>query len=139
MRALTSAGSSSNKTSMKTNVRTLMAIVASLLAVAGVAAAEAPATFKVGEFTFTRPAKWDWIEATSPMRKAELRVNDPKGKADVIFFNFGGGQGGGTKANIDRWLGQFQESREKINPKIQETIVGKRKVTYVNAQGTYMS
>ena len=101
--------------------------------------AEAPAIFKVGEFTFQRPAKWEWVEPTSTMRKAELKVNDAKGKAEVIFFDFGGGQGGGTKANIDRWLGQFQEPRDKINAKTEEVMFGKRKATYVQAQGTYLS
>ena len=27
------------------------------------ASAEAPATFKVSEFTFTRPTAWEWIKA----------------------------------------------------------------------------
>ena len=40
-------------------------------------AAEAPGTFKVGEFTFTRPAGWEWVEATSSMRKAQLKVPGP--------------------------------------------------------------
>jgi hypothetical protein len=110
-----------------------------LVSISALFSAEAPATFKVGEFTFQRPAKWEWVEPTSTMRKAELKVNDAKGKAEVIFFNFGGGQGGGTKANIDRWLGQFQEPREKINARTEEKMIGKRKVTYVQAQGTYMS
>jgi hypothetical protein len=101
--------------------------------------ADAPATFKVGEFNFQRPAQWEWVVPNSPMRKAELKVNDAKGKAEVIFFNFGGGQGGGTKANIDRWLGMFQEPRDQINAKTEEKAIGKRKITYVQAQGTYMS
>ena len=100
--------------------------------------AEAPATFKVGEFSFQRPAKWEWVKPSS-MRAAELKVNDAKGKAEVVFFNFGGGQGGGTKANIDRWLSKFQEPRDKINAKTEETTLGKRKVTYVHGQGTYLS
>ena len=68
--------------------------------------AEAPSTFKVGEFSFTRPGSWEWVEVTSAMRKAQLRVPDPqkKASADIIFFHFGEGNGGGTKANIDRWF-----------------------------------
>src|SRR5213594_3853012 len=87
--------------------------------------AEAPATFKVSEFTFTRPAAWEWMEVTSSMRKAQLKVVDAKSKAsaDVIFFHFGPGDSGGTKANVDRWLGQFVEPREKINPKTEEVTV----------------
>ena len=40
-------------------------------------AAEAPKTFKVGEFTFTRPADWQWVDVTSSMRKAQLKMLDP--------------------------------------------------------------
>ena len=103
--------------------------------------AEAPATFKVSEFTFTRPANWEWVETTSSMRKAQLKVPDAKGKAgaDVIFFHFGKGDGGGTKANVERWLGQFKEPRNQIQARTEDVTIGKHKVTYVQAQGTYLS
>ena len=103
--------------------------------------AEAPSTFKVGEFSFTRPGNWEWVEVTSAMRKAQLRVPDPqkKASADIIFFHFGEGNGGGTKPNIDRWFRQFQEPKEKINAKVDEVMIGQRKVTYVQAEGTYLS
>ncbi len=103
--------------------------------------AEAPATFKVSEFTFTRPAQWEWVETSSAMRKAQLKVVDSKTKAsaDVIFFHFGQGDGGGTKANVERWFGQFKEPRDQIKAKSEEVTVGKHKVTYVEAEGTYMS
>jgi hypothetical protein len=115
-----------------------LAAVSCILSTSGLFSAEAPATFKVGEFTFQRPAKWEWVKPTSSMRQAELKVTDAKGKAEVIFFHFPG-QGGGTKANVDRWFSQFQEPRDKINAKTDETTIGNRKVTYVHAQGTYMS
>ncbi|MDB6019319.1 MAG: uncharacterized protein JWR19_3808 [Pedosphaera sp.] len=102
--------------------------------------AESSPTFKVGEFTFTRPSAWEWVEVSSPMRKAQLKVKDADGKesADIVFFQFGGGAGS-TQANVDRWLGQFQEPRDKINAKVDETTVGKTKITYVQAEGTYKS
>ena len=113
---------------------------ASLVAISSCLAA-APATFKVSEFTFTRPANWEWVEVSSPMRKAQLKVTQPKaqGTADVIFFHFGQGDGGGTKANVERWYSQFKEPKDKINAKSEETTIGKHKVTYVEAEGTYMS
>src|SRR5262245_8869820 len=103
--------------------------------------ADAPATFKVSEFTFARPASWEWVESASPMRKAELKVVDEKtkAKAEVVFYHFGQGGAGGTQANVDRWLGQFAEPRDKINAKTEEANVGKHKVTYVSAEGTYKS
>jgi hypothetical protein len=98
-------------------------------------------TFKVGATSFTRPAKWEKVEAASPMRKAQLKVTLEKTKtsAEVVFFQFGPGPMGGVKANVDRWLGQFVEPREKINAKTEEVTVGKTKVTYVRAEGTFKS
>ena len=114
-----------------------------LASLAGVRApaAEPPATFKVSEFTFSRPASWEWVEVFVPMRKAQLKVTDPKTKnfADVIFFYFGPGDGGGVKANVNRWFGQFKEPRDKIKAKTEETTIGNHKVTYVEAEGTYQS
>ena len=103
--------------------------------------AEGPKSFQVGEFSFSSPQTWDWVPSTSSMRKAELRVNDKarKSKAEVVFFHFGEGSGGGTKANVDRWLGQFKEPREKLNAKVEEAKIKNRKVTYVQAEGTYLS
>src|SRR5437899_6158030 len=79
-------------------------------------AADAPKTFKVSEFEFTRPAGWESVEVTSSMRKAQFKVPGPdrKQSAEVVFFYFGEGNGGGTKANVDRWIGQFQD---KSSPK----------------------
>src|SRR5438034_4382923 len=102
-------------------------------------AADAPATFKVSEFTFTRPANWEWVESASAMRKAELKVVDEKtkAKAEVVFYHFGQGGAGGTQANVDRWFGQFVEPHDKINAKTEDVTVGRHKVTYVSAEGTY--
>lgn len=104
-------------------------------------AADGPATFKVGEFTFSRPADWQWVEVNSVMRKAQMKVTDAtkKESAEVIFFFFGEGGGGSTQANIDRWLSQFAEPREKLNSKVENLSVSGRKVSYVQAEGTYQS
>jgi len=106
-------------------------------------AAEGPSKFKVSEFEFTRPADWEWVDvSTSTMRKAQLKINNPeKGEnaAEVVFYYFGEGGAGGTQANVDRWFGQFQEPKDKIKSKVEEVTVGSRKVTFVQAEGTYMS
>ena len=104
-------------------------------------AAEGPKTFSVSEFTFTRPQDWEWVPTTSQMRKAELKVEskDKKEKAEVIFFHFGESNGGGTQANVERWLSQFKEPREKLNSKVETAKINKRAVTFVQAEGTYMS
>jgi len=107
-----------------------------------VLAAETPATFKVGEFNFTRPKAWEWVDvAGSPMRKAQLKVSgeDKAQSAEVVFFYFGEGGAGGARANVDRWLGQFQEPKDKLNSKVEDVTINKHKVTFVQAEGTYLS
>ncbi len=103
--------------------------------------AEEHATFQAGDFTFTRPAKWEWVESTSKMRKAQLKVTDEatKAGADVAFYYFGTGGAGGVQANVDRWLNQFSEPGDQINAKVEHTTAGKTKLTYVQAEGTYKS
>lgn len=122
-------------------MRYLLQLLTISLCCVALRAADAPANFKVSDVSFTRPAAWEWVEVASPMRKAQLKLAsaDKKETGEVVFFHFGPGGGGGTKANVDRWLGQFQEPREKINAKVEETTVGKTKVTYVSAEGTYQS
>ena len=99
-------------------------------AAAVLTAAEAPKTFKVGEFTFATPAKWQWVEVASAMRKAQFKIEDTAKKegAEVVFFYFGEGGGGSTQANIDRWLAQFSEPKEKLNSKVESVTVGGRKI-----------
>ncbi|HAV61453.1 MAG TPA: hypothetical protein DCY13_03710 [Verrucomicrobiales bacterium] len=105
------------------------------------AAADAPASFAAGPLTFTRPGEWIWVAQTSPMRKAELKVEsaDKKQAAEVVFFHFGAGQGGGVQANVERWYGQFAEGRDKINARSENKTVNGIKITYVFAEGTYLS
>lgn len=98
--------------------------------------AEDPASFDVGGLEFSRPADWKWVEVSSPMRKAQLKVSGAKsGAADVVFFYFGSGQGGDAQANAKRWLGQFKSApgAEKTEP----LEAGGRKLTLVSTEGTY--
>lgn len=122
---------------MLKNLLVIACIMASTWAVSGADAAK----FKVSQFQFQRPEKWEWVQVTSQMRKAQLKVPGAKAgeSAEVIFFHFGPGNGGGTQANVDRWFGQFQEPRAQINAKTEPAKVGGVQVTYVFAEGTYSS
>ncbi len=117
-------------------LRVLSGIVFLLVAV-GSLHAEHRRHLKWANSPIARPTKWEWVEVASPMRKAQFKVPDAESGAgaEVVFFQFPGGAGG-TQANVDRWLGQFAEPRDKINSKIEEKTVGKAKVTYVQAEGT---
>jgi hypothetical protein len=122
-------------------IRALLLAAASALLAPSLQAAEGPTTFKAGEFTFQRPSDWAWVETASSMRKAQLKITgqDAKQIGEVVFFFFGEGGGGGTQANIDRWLGQFEQPKAELHSKVEEVTVNKRKVTYVRVEGTYLS
>jgi hypothetical protein len=101
--------------------------------------ARAEDKFEVAGVHFTKPAKWFSIEPSSSMRAAQLEVREGSGKVEVVFFYFGPGGAGGVGANVDRWLGQFQEPKEALKPKVEEQKINGTKVTYVQAEGTFMS
>lgn len=111
-------------------------LAAALLSLFTARAAD-PATFEVGGLTFTRPADWPWIEVTSPMRKAQLKVPGASAEqtADITFFHFGAGGGGDVTANAQRWLAQFKsaEGASKIEP---QELAGAT-VTIVTTEGTF--
>jgi hypothetical protein len=101
--------------------------------------AEDPASFEVGGLKFARPADWKWVEVTSPMRKAQLKVPGATAdqSADITFFHFGSGAGGDVHANTQRWLAQFKGSDAAGKTEPQE-IAG-TKVTLVSTEGTFSS
>jgi hypothetical protein len=109
------------------------------VALASAFAAEEHATFKAGAYTFAKPEKWTWTEGAEGMRAAQLKIPDEKGTAEVVFFVFPGGGGGSAQANADRWLGMFQEGKDKINSKVETVKKDKGTITFVRAEGTYMS
>ncbi len=58
---------------------------------------------------------------------------------EVVFFHFGPGNAGGTEANISRWHRQFQESPAQLKTRLEEAKVGNFDVSFVHAEGTFMS
>ena len=71
------------------------------------------------------------------MRKAQFSVPGENGKnAEVAFFHFGNGGAGGVKANVDRWMKQFEEAKDRT---IKSTVIGEVPVTYAQAHGTFLS
>jgi hypothetical protein len=96
----------------------------------------APVEFSVGRFSFERPAEWKWEVPGSSMRKAQLSVpGGESGPADVTFFHFGPGEGGGLQANVDRWFAQFGNSNTGQN---QESV-GETRIVFVEAEGVFQS
>jgi hypothetical protein len=108
----------------------------SVVAFAASVFAMEPSEFQVGGFNFDRPSGWKWVVPSLAMRKAQLSVPGAEGgTADVTFFHFGPGQGGGVQANVDRWFAQFGNS----NTSQSEEKVDATRVVHVQARGTFQS
>lgn len=96
----------------------------------------ASAALQSGTLTFAKPQTWTERPAASALRVAEFLVPRAAGDAEdgeLIVFYFGG-TGGSVEANIQRWIGQFQSTKEPV--KESSTING-LKVTTVDVSGTY--
>ncbi|MFT5121670.1 MAG: hypothetical protein ACI9TH_003443 [Kiritimatiellia bacterium] len=67
---------------------------------------------KAGDLSLNIPSTWTQEETTSNMRLAQFVVpGAAEGEqADLVIYYFGAASGGGVKANIDRWVGQFAEA-----------------------------
>jgi hypothetical protein len=119
-------------------MRKALAVFGFLLLTAVAAKAEQPAEpVKVGPFTFTVPEGWKKVTPSSPMRKAQLEVGEGSAKAEVTFFQFGGGQDGTAADNVARWFGQFPGSEDKR--KTENIQAGSVKITFASTEGTFSS
>lgn len=92
---------------------------------------------EVAGYQFVAPDAWQQSEPSSSMRKAQFNLSTDTGKsAELVFFYFGPSGGGGVRANVDRWIKQFEDLQENS---VKEEIVNEVKVTYVRATGTFLS
>jgi len=83
------------------------------------------------------PARWKEM-GERPMRIATYAI--PGGGegagAECAVFHFGSGQGGDVKANIDRWVGQFENPTTPVEG--QKEADGMKIIT-VTTTGTYLA
>ena len=92
---------------------------------------------EVAGYKFSPPESWVYSTPTSKMRKAQYNVKGAgEQEAEVAFFHFGQGGAGGVKANVDRWMQQFESAKDQI---IKNTVIGDIPVTYAQAHGTFLS
>ena len=105
--------------------------------------APAGATSAAGGLSWTAPKAWSVVPSASSMRVVTYKVPAAAGDAEggeVAVFYFGPGQGGGTQANVDRWIAQFQPEKGSAGPgKPISSKVGTISVTIVTTEGTYSS
>lgn len=104
------------------------------------AAAQDPGMLRAAGIVFDIPETWTRVEPSSSMRLAQFALPGEAGAAELTVFAFGPGQGGGTQANIDRWIGQFEntEAPDQPAPSSTETFeMDGLTVWLVRAQGRY--
>lgn len=63
----------------------------------------------LGGISVIIPQGWQAETPSSSMRLAEYRLPSNSGDVTLAVFHFAQGQGGSVDANIERWLGQFQQ------------------------------
>ena len=91
---------------------------------------------KVGDITLKTPARWEQSEPLSRLRLAQFEIpaaEGDKAPAELAIFSFGAG--GGVKANIDRWINQFDAGGRKSKVTIGKSDFGPYVIADVT--GTY--
>lgn len=82
------------------------------------------------------PENWKQSKPSSRLRLAQFAIPKVKGDdedGELALFNFGAG--GGAKANIDRWIGQFQSAEREA--KVKEGMLESGRYFFVEISGTY--
>lgn len=87
-------------------------------------------------YSFTAPDTWQSSKPSSNMRVAQFDAPGEEKMAEVVFYHFGPGGAGGVKANVDRWMKQFEQAEGES---VKTLIIGETEVTYAQAYGTFLS
>ena len=99
-----------------------------------VAPSSSAAGATVGDIVWEVPKAWQTVPSASSMRKATYKIPKAAGDADDAELSVTQ-VGGGLDANIQRWAGQFSDS--KIPPKQTKKTVGPLAITIVEIHGTF--
>ncbi len=100
--------------------------------------AAAPAPSASGEqivapgAVFAMPDGWVRQQPASQMRLAQAQIPGPGGPGELTVFFFGPGGGGGTEANLQRWIGQVEAEGEAMR---ESFTLGTWKVTWIDVAG----
>jgi hypothetical protein len=92
---------------------------------------------------FSAPSGWVEEKTSSAMRIAQYKLPRVEGDLEdgsLVLYYFGRGQGGGTSANIERWINQMKQpdgSDSKNKSKEESLTVNGLKITSVVVSGTY--
>jgi len=95
---------------------------------------------QAGGVSYQVPEGWEEL-APSGIRKANLKVSDNDGSAELTVLTFPGDVGG-TLANINRWRGQIgldNVSASELDDFTEAYSVSKHKALYVRLEGSEQS
>tara|TARA_R110002049_G_scaffold50370_1_gene142936 strand:- start:24462 stop:25055 length:594 start_codon:yes stop_codon:yes gene_type:complete len=101
---------------MKTFIKLGIVLIAATFgsAVSGAEATTELRTVQAKSLSLQVPVQWEQVATTSEMRAAQFAIAGGEGQsADLTVFHFGGPTGG-VKANVERWIGQFEEKNRKL-------------------------
>jgi hypothetical protein len=70
-------------------------------------------TIKARTLELVIPVDWKPVNTAATTRVAQFSIGDEPDSADLVAFYFGGPTGG-VKANVNRWLGQFQKKDRQV-------------------------
>jgi hypothetical protein len=88
--------------------------------------------------SWSKPERWEDVEPSSRMRRAEYRIPGPEGDGSCAVFYFGPGQGGDPAANARRWAGQFRgPGGAAAEPETTTLEIDGLDVLRVEVTGTY--
>ena len=98
-----------------------------------------------GDLHYKVPSSWIAEESSSSMRVGQYklpRVPGDSEDASLVLYYFGPGQGGSVQANIERWVGQMEQSESASatdKAKTETLTVNGLKLTHVTVDGTYVA
>jgi hypothetical protein len=84
-----------------------------------------------------------WVEETpsSSMRVAQFRLPGESGDAELVVYAFAGG-GGTVEANLERWMGQFEQADGGPSAAVAEAsreVLGDVTIHRLELGGTYVA
>lgn len=88
---------------------------------------------KSSSVTWTAPDSFKLVDSPSSMRLATYKIAHAEGDSEDAELSVTQ-VGGGAKANLDRWRGQFQSPNER---EASDTTVGDLKVSIIWLEGAY--
>jgi hypothetical protein len=92
------------------------------------------------QITWVDPPAFKRVPPSNPMRKAAYVVPRAAGDGDdgeLTVFYFGAGQGGGTDANVERWVKQFGDVKPSDVRRADREANGLRQHTVELDSGTF--